>query len=92
MGAGAGPTYLSTSVLTRAMARYNAALLQVCKSRGVECVDAAALVPRDTSMMWDEDHFTDAGSQTLAAGLVTYLKGRPPWGGGVAPIRSDPQR
>jgi hypothetical protein len=37
-------------------------------------VDAATLVPRDTTMFYDDVHFTEAGSARLADILISYFK------------------
>jgi hypothetical protein len=71
-------TYYTTGALARAMAIYNGALLGACREKGVECVDAAALIPRDTSMFYDDVHFTEAGSAKLAAVLTSYFRSRVP--------------
>jgi hypothetical protein len=80
-------TYFSTGALARAMATYNENVIRVCRERRIECVDAAAQIPRDTSMMWDEVHFTEAGSRRLAQRLARYLGDRPPWTKGALASR-----
>src|SRR5262245_13091049 len=59
-------SYFTTGSLARAMTIYNSALLETCRERGVECVDAASFVPRDSTMFYDDVHFTEAGSARLA--------------------------
>jgi hypothetical protein len=67
--------YFTTGALERAMAAYNETLLDVCHRRGLECVDAAAEVPKDRAFFYDDVHFTEAGSKRLAEILATHLKG-----------------
>ena len=47
-----GRAYFTTRVLSQAMARYNETLLEVCRARGLECVDAAHLIPKDTTALY----------------------------------------
>jgi lysophospholipase L1-like esterase len=77
--AASGPTYFTTRVLGRAMARYNETLLAVCRERGLDCVDAANMLPHDTSAMYDDVHFNAQGSRLLARALVQYFRQHPPF-------------
>ncbi|HEX9580446.1 MAG TPA: GDSL-type esterase/lipase family protein [Gemmatimonadales bacterium] len=73
--------YYMSGVLASAMDAYNAALLEVCRAAGVECVDAAATLPKDTSVFYDDLHFNVAGSYALAGVLHAYLASHPPFVG-----------
>ena len=72
-------TYFTTRALSHAMARFNETLLEVCRARGLECVDAAHLLPRDTTALYDDVHFTEHGSGLMARALVEHFRGRPPF-------------
>jgi hypothetical protein len=72
-------SYFTTRALSRAMARYNGTLLEVCRERGLDCVDAARVIPRDTTALYDDVHFNDHGSLLFARGLVTHFRERPPF-------------
>jgi lysophospholipase L1-like esterase len=61
------------------MARYNDTLLEVCRARGLDCVDAAHLLPRDTTALYDDVHFNEQGSRLLARALAKSLRERPPF-------------
>jgi hypothetical protein len=61
------------------MARYNETLLDVCRERGLDCVDAARLLPHDTTAMYDDVHFNEQGSRMLARVLVEHFRARPPF-------------
>jgi hypothetical protein len=74
-----GPSYFTTRVLGHAMARYNETLLDVCRERGLDCVDAARLLPHDTTAMYDDVHFNEQGSRMLARVLVEHFRARPPF-------------
>jgi hypothetical protein len=60
------------------MQRYNETLLRVCRERGVECIDAAARLPKDASIFWDDAHFTEEGSRRLAQIVADHLLEREP--------------
>jgi lysophospholipase L1-like esterase len=72
-------TYFTTRALSRAMARFNETLLDVCRARDLDCVDAAHLLPRDTTALYDDVHFTEHGSRLLAHALVAYFRTVPPF-------------
>jgi lysophospholipase L1-like esterase len=71
--------YYTTGALGRAMARYNETLLDVCRIRHLDCVDAAPRVPRDTTALYDDVHFNANGSRLLARALVEHFRTRPPF-------------
>ena len=64
------------AALESLMAAYNATLMAACKEHGVECLDLAALVPKDTSVFYDDCHFNGQGCDRVAALLADYLKAR----------------
>lgn len=68
-----GDPYYSAGALAQGMQRYNAALLGVCRERGVECLDAAGVMPRTMDVFYDDAHFTEAGSAMLAGLLAEHL-------------------
>jgi len=43
----------------------NRQLIAVCEREGVACFDLASHIPHDTSMFYDEMHFTEAGSKRI---------------------------
>jgi lysophospholipase L1-like esterase len=76
-----GKPYYSPGALADAMALYNTALLDVCQRRGVECVEMAEMIPRTFEEFYDDAHFTERGSDRVAAGLAEYLAATEPLGG-----------
>lgn len=66
--------YFTPGALERAMDAFNRALLDVCRERGLECVDAAAMIPKDATLFYDDLHFTEAGSRQLAEVLAAHFK------------------
>ena len=71
--------YYTTDALRRAMAAYNAILLDVCRERSLRCLDAARLLPQDSTVFIDDTHFTNRGSRLLGKALATQLGDRPPF-------------
>ncbi len=66
--------YYTVAALAEAMGRYNRALLDVCRERGVECFDLAARVPRDSSIFYDGAHFTEKGARLVAEEVAGYFR------------------
>jgi len=73
----AGNEYYSADALADGMALYNETLLKVCRERGAECIDLAALVPKDTTAFYDDCHFNEGGAQKVAEAIAAYLKATP---------------
>jgi hypothetical protein len=71
--------YYTPGALSRAQAAYNQTLLDVCRERGLTCVDAARLLPNDSTVFLDDVHFTERGSQLLAHALIAALREHPPF-------------
>ena len=74
-----GKPYYTVPALIEGIHRFNRATLEVCQAERVECVDLAAVIPRDTSMFYDDVHFSERGSGLVASTVVDYLKQRPPF-------------
>lgn len=80
-GAGPGRKYFYTSqAMIGGMARYNQRMLEVCRQRGVECIDLAAALPKDTTVFYDEVHFNENGSRLVSDVIANYLLSQPPFG------------
>ncbi|MBL7960814.1 SGNH/GDSL hydrolase family protein [bacterium] len=67
-------SYYSTKAIAQAMASYNAILLATCKDMGVPCLDLANLLPKDTTIFFDDMHFNENGSQQVAIHLADFIK------------------
>jgi lysophospholipase L1-like esterase len=74
-----GAPYFAAGALAAGMQAYNATLLDVCRTRRVECVDLSAAVPADTSRFYDDVHPTEAGSRLFAETLAAHLRQGPPY-------------
>lgn len=75
-----GHDYFTPGALDRAMDAYNRTMLEVCAASVAECFDLAAELPADTTMFFDDVHFTERGSVRVAELLAQYLDARPPYG------------
>jgi len=69
--------YYTIRALMDGMQRYNDTLLDVCRKRGVECIDLARIVPKDTSAFYDDLHFNESGNALVAETLARTLQNRP---------------
>jgi lysophospholipase L1-like esterase len=77
---GPGARYYTAEALAAAMQAFNQVTLELCRSRGVECIDLAAGLPRTTEVFYDDVHFTDEGSRRVAEIVTGHLQANPPFG------------
>lgn len=74
LGAGPGREYFySSKAMGAGIAQYNQRLLEVCQQRQIECVDLDAILPKDTTVFYDETHFNRNGSRLVAGVVSDYL-------------------
>lgn len=71
--------YYSTGALARGMKRYNDALLQVCQTRHIECIDLASALPKDTTIFYSDVHYNENGAKQVANVIAQYLLSHPPF-------------
>ena len=71
--------YYSADALAEGMNLYNRTLMEVCRERGVECIDLAGRLPKDTTVFFDDVHFNENGSLRAAEVISGYLKGTKPF-------------
>jgi hypothetical protein len=71
--------YYSAEALSNGMDRYNRVLMEVCRERGVECIDLAGRLPKDTTIFFDDVHFNENGSLRAAEVIYGYLKATKPF-------------
>lgn len=72
-----GCEYYTPGVLRLALDRYNAALLEVARARGLEVCDLASSIPRDTAAFYDDMHFNENGARLVARSVAEHLFARP---------------
>jgi len=70
---GPGKEYYSLEALPKTMALYNDTLTDVCRARGVECVDIASALPRTSEVFYDDAHYTELGASLVADRSSQYL-------------------
>ena len=73
-----GQQYYSVAALSNAMARYNQVTLEVCRAQGLKCLDLAAGLPADTTMLYDDVHFTEAGAALIGELVTKHLRNTRP--------------
>ncbi len=78
MRAAPGEEFYSVSALAEAMSRVNTTLLEVCRERGIDCLDIAANLPRNSSVFYDDVHLTEEGARQFADRLSDFLLGLEP--------------
>jgi lysophospholipase L1-like esterase len=73
-----GGEYLTVRALAEGMASFNEAMLAVCVERGIECIDTASQLPKESDMFTDDMHYTEVGSRRMAEIVAGHLLGTPP--------------
>ena len=68
-----GKPYYSVEALAEAMQTYNQTLLNVCRDRGVSCLDLEPLIAKDTTSFSDGVHFNEQGARTVADAVAGFL-------------------
>jgi hypothetical protein len=71
--------YVAAGDLEKAMNAYNRTLLDLCQQDGLECFDLASVIPKNSSVFFDDIHYTEAGADLVADRLLDYLLSRPPF-------------
>lgn len=71
--------YYSEKALAAGIKNYNETLLRVCRARGVECIDLASMIPKNTTAFYDDVHFNDRGSLMTAEIIAQYLGHKEPF-------------
>lgn len=74
---GKGHEYYTPAALASALDSYNATLLEVCRQTSVECIDLAAMLPKDETTFYDDVHFNETGSRRVAQVVADYLLRQP---------------
>lgn len=67
--------------LAEVMDKYNAALLEVCHQEHVDYIDLASILPKDTSIFYDDVHFNVGGCAKVAKIVTEFLASRLTSGG-----------
>ena len=81
---GPGHAYYTTEALAEAMSQYNIYLKDFCSRERIECFDLAAHIPRDTSIYYDDAHYTEHGAQEVAKAVASHFRT-------AAPFRAKPR-
>lgn len=65
--------YYSAQPLSIMMKKYNNILLENTSKFGVECIDLASILPKDTTVFYDDFHFNEGGANKIARIIADYL-------------------
>lgn len=87
-----GDEYYAVEALAAGMELYNDALRRVCRDRGTECIDVAAILPKELAVFWDDAHFTEEGARRLAEIVAGYLLAHEPLAGLRRGADEEPRR
>lgn len=63
----------TSDCLERQMNAFNTVMRQVCKEEGVDCIDLATLLPKDTTVFYDDCHFNISGCTKIADILTDFF-------------------
>ncbi len=63
----------ATPVLEQLMDAFNRATIEVCRERGVDCIDAAPALPKDATSFMDDVHLTDVGCDKVSDMVCDYF-------------------
>jgi lysophospholipase L1-like esterase len=74
--------FCSVPALRKGMGAYNGMLRQVCRARGVECIDVAGKL-KDTAVFYDDLHFNEHGAERVAEIISDYMRSREPRAGNL---------
>jgi len=71
--------YLTVDDAQLALNQFNQAELDVCHETGMECLDLASIVPKDSTAFYDDVHFNEGGAKIVGRVVTEYLVSRPPF-------------
>lgn len=71
--------YYSAQALMRGIKMYNSTTMKVCRKRRIDCIDAAARIPKSTEALYDGVHFNEKGARLVADLIADYLKSKEPF-------------
>jgi lysophospholipase L1-like esterase len=71
--------HVSISDLERGLDSYNQVVIQVCQHSHSECLDLASILPKDSSVFYDDVHFTEEGARRVADIVANYILTQPPF-------------
>lgn len=72
-----GHEYYSTAALADGMRRFNEVTLDVCRERGIACIDLAGEIPKDATIFYDDCHFGRKGAERVAQAAAAHLAKQP---------------
>ena len=64
---------MSVEVLEELMDAFNRTLVEVCQEEGVDYIDLASMLPKDTSTFYDDAHFNISGSEKVATIVADFF-------------------
>lgn len=80
-----GTKYYSVSVLIDRMNRINDETVAICQSQGVEYIDLSNILPKDTTVFYDDFHFNENGARLVSQAIFMYLSTTEPFPHSASP-------
>ena len=65
--------YYTPRALADGLDRFNKATLEVCRARGLFCIDLAARIPKSRENFFDDMHFNEAGGRLVGRVVAEAL-------------------
>ena len=63
---GPDPKFYAPESVGEMIEEFHAVMRQVCKARGIACIDLAAVFPKSLDNFYDGIHYTAAGNHLIA--------------------------
>lgn len=83
--------YYSAAAMATGLDQYNRTTLELCRELDTPCIDAAAEIPRDATMFYDDVHFNEGGARKVTEIISRQFLDRPRVFGIMAPqSNADP--
>ncbi len=70
--------YYSPAALAQGVRRFNDVTREVCRERGLRCIDLAREIPKRALYFYDDMHFSEAGASRVASRVARGLLEMPP--------------
>jgi hypothetical protein len=65
--------WYTSMLMNKLMSSYNVVALDVCRDRGLRCVDLASELPKDAAYYYDDFHFSKAGAAEVGRIVARHL-------------------
>lgn len=67
---------ISAATYWKMLRIFNDSLIELCKSRSIDCFDLASRIPHSSEYFYDGHHFNEAGAELAANEVFAFMKNR----------------